>query len=290
MINYTTNQNSKAAVKPGVMYITATPIGNLKDITIRALEVLQNVDFIICEDSRKTSILLQHYGIKAKLYVYNDHSGQLQRDNFLQFIKAGKSAALVSDAGMPLVADPGHKLVLAAIDEAIEINIVPGPSAVLSALALSGLPSERFIFYGFMPEKEVARVKAITELSKLAYSSIFFESARRLSACLAAIDKIMPKRNVAIAREMTKIHEEVYRGTVTEALKWCLEHKNMKGEVVVILAGEVESGYNEEQINHLISTMLGSHSVKDLAKIISTATGLSKKRAYELCLRMQTLQ
>jgi len=280
-------QKGRFATKPGTIYITATPIGNLGDITIRAIETLQSVDFIICEDTRKTAILLKHYGIKSKLFIYNDHSDSAQRDKFISQLQAGKSAALVSDAGMPLIADPGYKLIADAVAAGVEVSVIPGPSATLSAIALSALPSDRFIFYGFMPEKEAARQKAVEEITPLPYTTVFFESPKRLSSLLEFMASVMPQRKMAIAREITKLHEEVYRGDVAGALAWASAHTHLKGEIVVVLDAGITDKQTPEQLESLALQMLESHSIKDTAQELSKSFSIPKKQLYELCLKLK---
>lgn len=280
-------QKGNFAIQPGTLYITGTPIGNLGDITIRALEVLSTVDFIICEDTRKTSILLQHYGIKAKLMVYNDHSTARERNGFINMLQNGQNAALVSDAGMPLIADPGYKLVVDITASDLRVEVIPGPSATLSAIALSGLPSERFVFYGFMPEREVAKRKAIAEFKCTPYTIVFFESPKRLISSLLLMDEVMPLRKIAITREITKLYEEVYRGDVVEALSWAKSHACLKGEIAVVVAPETKSEQEPIQLEVLAMEMLKSHSIKDTANELAKNFSVPKKQIYELCLKIK---
>lgn len=280
-------QKSRFATNPSTIYITATPIGNLSDITIRAIQVLESVDFIICEDTRKTAILLQHYGIKSKLFIYNDHSDAVNRKKLLDQVAIGKSAAIVSDAGMPLIADPGYKLIGEAIHLGISISIIPGPSSTLSALALSGLPSDKFFFYGFMPEKSSARKKALEELQFLSYTSVFFESSKRLKDLLLDMKDLMPSRKISIARELTKLHEEVYRGDVTSAIEWINSHPCLKGEIVVVLDGKKEEHHKESEIESIILNMLNTSSMKETVEEISKTFSIPKKKVYNMCLKLR---
>jgi 16S rRNA (cytidine1402-2'-O)-methyltransferase len=276
------------ATKAGVLYITGTPIGNLSDITIRAIEVLRQVDFIICEDTRKTANLLNHYNIRTKLFVYNDHATSEQRAKYIKMIQSGMCAALVSDAGMPLIADPGYKLVRAAIEGDIEISVIPGPSAVISALSLSGLASDRFTFYGFLPTKASARFKLIHELQVSPYTSIMFETTKRLVNLLEAIKNVMPDRPISIAREMTKLFEEVYRGSVTDAHAWAQNHLNLKGELVLVLEGGYDQSKTDINRAKLMAIeLLKSSSIKNTVAELTTKFDLPKKELYDLCLTLK---
>jgi 16S rRNA (cytidine1402-2'-O)-methyltransferase len=280
-------KKSRFAINPKTIYITATPIGNLGDITIRALEVLQDVDFIVCEDTRKTGVLLQYYGIKSKLFIYNDHSNDIQRSKLLCMLQSGKSAALVSDAGMPLISDPGYKLIGDCIKEGVSFSVIPGASSTISAIALSGLPSDKFLFYGFLPDKSSARKKVLDDIQFLQYTLILFETAKRLKDSLKDMNEFMPFRKISIAREITKLHEEVYRGTISEAVAWADSHTHLKGEIVIVLDGyhKVNTS-SDEEIKNIALNMLKTSSLKDTVEEISKTFSIKKKQVYEICLKL----
>jgi 16S rRNA (cytidine1402-2'-O)-methyltransferase len=216
------------------LFIVSTPIGNLKDITLRALEVLTEVDFIICEDTRVTGILLNHYEIKKELISFNAQSEASKIDFVLNKIKSGKSCALVSDAGTPAISDPGIRLVNAAIQNGITVEPVPGVSAVITALSIAGLPTDSFVFEGFIPQKK-GRQKKLLQLADEERTVVLYESTYRIEKLLNELNEYMPDRFVVIARELTKKFEETWRGKPFELLAE-LNDKTIKGEFVVVIA------------------------------------------------------
>src|SRR5476649_1094643 len=217
------------------LYVTATPIGHARDISLRALEVLTGADLIACEDTRVTAKLLAIHGISRPLTAYNDHNAARERPRLLGKLKQGARIALVSDAGTPLVSDPGFKLVREAIEEDIPVHAIPGASAVLTGLALSGLPSDRFLFAGFLSSKAGERDAILSELNSLRATLIFFESAQRLSDTLAAMVQILGARTAVVAREMTKLHEEVRRGTLADLAAHYAAADTPRGEVTLLV-------------------------------------------------------
>ena len=221
---------------PGVLYIVSTPIGNLEDITLRALRVLKEVDLIAAEDTRRTRRLLTHYGIHKPLISYHEHNRRMREKTLLHDLREGKSVALVTDAGTPGISDPGEELVRRAIQEGFSLVPIPGPVALVAALSVSGLPTESFLFYGFLPSKAAARRKWLTSLKERPETLVFYESPRRLSSLLDDAARILGERRVVVAREMTKVYEEVYRGTISEVLEQ-MGKEEVKGEVTVILEG-----------------------------------------------------
>jgi len=222
--------------RPGILYVVSTPIGNLEDITLRALRVLKEVDLIAAEDTRRTRQLLTHYGIHKPLISYHEYNRRRREKTLLQELREGKSIALVTDAGTPGISDPGEDLVRGAIQESIPLVPIPGPAALVSALSVSGLPTESFLFYGFLPSKAAARKKWLASLKDRPETLVFYESPRRLGSLLEDAAQILGERRVVVAREMTKVYEEVYRGTITEVLDQ-LGEEEVKGEVTVILEG-----------------------------------------------------
>jgi 16S rRNA (cytidine1402-2'-O)-methyltransferase len=222
--------------QPGVLYVVSTPIGNLEDITLRALRVLREVDLIAAEDTRRTRQLLTHYGIRKPLISYHDFNRRMREKTLLQELREGKSIALVTDAGTPGISDPGEELVLGAVQESIPLVPIPGPAALISALSVSGLPTESFLFYGFLPSRAAARKKWLASLKDRPETLVFYESPRRVGSLLQDAAQILGDRRVVVAREMTKVYEEVYRGSVSEVLER-LGEEEVKGEVTIILEG-----------------------------------------------------
>lgn len=219
-----------------MLYLVATPIGNLKDITLRALEVLKSADVVISEDTRRTGQLLTHHGISKPLLSFHEHSGPGRVREILSLLKEGKHAALVSDAGTPLISDPGFPLVREAIREGIRVESIPGPSAVVSALAVSGLPTERFSFLGFLPAKSSARKKELERAVPLEHTLVFFESPHRIGKTLQAMEEIFGDREAVVCRELTKKFEEVKRGTLSD-LASHFNNGKVLGEIVLVVAG-----------------------------------------------------
>ncbi len=226
-----------------MLYLVSTPIGNLKDLTLRALEVLKSADVIACEDTRRTGQLLKHYNLSApgggglKLLSFHDHSGPGRVREIISLLKEGKCVALVSDGGTPLISDPGFPLVREAIREGISVESVPGPSAVTAALVASALPTERFTFFGFLPAKSVRRKKELRAAGELEHTLVFFESPYRVGAVLTEMLEVMGDREAAVCRELTKKFEETVRGNLSE-LAEKFKGKKVLGEIVLVIAGK----------------------------------------------------
>ncbi len=217
-------------------YLVSTPIGNLSDITARAVDILRSVDLILAEDTRKTRILLRAYGISTPVRSYHDHNKERITPMIIRQLREGKRAALVADAGTPSISDPGYYLVRKVIDEGISMTAVPGASAVQTALVLSGLPTDRFTFWGYIPRKKRERERVLLEAGENRGTSIFFESPRRLIATLEVIDSLLVKREVVVARELTKVHEEVVRGTAAEIMNH-FKRTGVRGEITLLIRG-----------------------------------------------------
>ncbi len=220
----------------GTLYIVSTPIGNLEDITLRALRILKEVDLIAAEDTRRTLLLLRRYGIQTQMTSYFEGNEMKKRESILSRLKEGDRVALVSDAGTPGISDPGYRLIRLAIENSIPVIPVPGPSAVLTALSVSGLPTDAFLFKGFLPNKSKRRRDLLKELEEVRETLIFYESPHRLSETMRDIFEILGDREIVLTRELTKIYEEVLRGTVSEMIKQIGE-KKLKGEITLILSG-----------------------------------------------------
>jgi len=266
------------ALKPG-LYIVATPIGNLGDLTYRAAETLRKADRVLAEDTRVTGKLLAHIGAKPPMSRYDDHSSDEERDRIIA--QLGDSAiALVSDAGTPLISDPGYKLVRAARDAGHMVTTIPGPSAVIAALTLAGLPSDRFLFAGFLPAKAKARRDVLAELAAIRATLVFYESGPRLGESLAAMASVLGPRDAAVAREITKLHEECVTGTLAE-LANRYASAPPKGEIVIIVAppGEAPEA-SEEDLDRAIDQALSRLSASRAAAEVAERLGIPRKRAY----------
>lgn len=278
-----TSRESK--LSPG-LYVVATPIGNLRDMTLRGLDVLAGVDAVVCEDTRVTGKLLKAYGIKAlQVIAYHEHNAAAMRPGLLRRLAAGEALALTSDAGTPLVSDPGYKLVREAADSGIEVFALPGASASLAALVSSGLPTDRFMFAGFLPPRRAARRKVLGELAALRATLIFFESTRRLAASLADMAAVLGPRAAAVARELTKLHEETRRDTLPALAAHYQSAGPPKGEAVVVVgppAGEAAIA----DIDAMLSEALDGMSVRDAAAAISTASGRPRREVYARALEI----
>ena len=265
----------------------ATPIGNLRDITLRALDVLAAADHLACEDSRVTRKLLAAYNISRPLVSYHEHSAPKLRPRLIRALQNGQSVALVSDAGTPLISDPGFKLVRAAHEAGLPVIAVPGPSAPLAALTLSGLPSDRFLFAGFLPAKPGARRRALGELAAIPATLVFFESPRRLAATLAAMREAFGDRPAALTRELTKRFEEVRRGTLGELAARIAEQGPPKGEVTLVVAGAAaETGVDEADLDTRLTAALDGASLRDAVSQVAAATGLPRKLVYRRALEL----
>lgn len=219
----------------GTLYLVATPIGNLADITHRALQVLKDVDLIACEDTRHTHKLLHHYGIETKTISYHEHNEQQRAAELIDLIKQGSDIAVVSDAGTPSISDPGFRLVRAAIENEVAVVPVPGPSALITALIAAGLPTDEFFFAGFLPARSNARRARLDELQSVPGTLIFYEAPHRLAATLKDAHEILGERDAVVARELTKLHEEIRRGRLSELATHYANEENPRGEIVVLM-------------------------------------------------------
>ncbi len=264
---------------PG-LYLVATPIGNLRDVTLRALDVLRSASVVACEDTRITRRLLDRYDITTPLSRYDDHSSEADRQRLIDRMKAGEAVALASDAGTPLVSDPGFKLVRAAIAEGVDVVPIPGPSSVLAALCLAGLPTDRFSFGGFLPEKQVARQNALNEALRLPGTIVVFESARRLPASLADLAAIAPGRPVVVARELTKHFEEAVRGTAAELAARYHKDGPPRGEVVLVIGPPDEADPDAADLDAALRSALRDLSVKEASSAVAFMLKLPRRQVY----------
>lgn len=271
------------------LYVVATPIGNLKDVTFRALSVLAAADAVLAEDTRVTKRLLAHYGITTPLLTYNEHSNEAVRERMLHRLQQGQALALVSDAGTPLVSDPGYRLVEAAIGEGLPVTPIPGPSAVLTALVVSGLPTDRFFFEGFLPPKSAARRTRLSEIAAIPGTLMLFEAPHRLPEMLADAAEILGERPAVVARELTKLYETVRRGSLSELAAQFAEEGPPKGEIVVLIGPGAEEPAGPErdlELDEKLRAALSVHSIKDAAALISAETGLAKREVYNRALAL----
>jgi 16S rRNA (cytidine1402-2'-O)-methyltransferase len=273
-------------LKPG-LYLVATPIGNLGDITLRALSVLARADIVYCEDTRHSRTLFSHFGIGATLRPYHEHSGDEQRQRVLAELADGKIVALISDAGTPLVSDPGFKLVREAVVAGHAAFAIPGASALLSALSVSEQPTDAFFFAGFLPPKEAARRSRIAELKAVPGTLVFYEAPSRTGAALADLAAVLGPRPAAVARELTKLHEEVLRAPL-DVLAESVARQEPKGEIVIVVGPPVAAEVSDETIEERLGEALAGMSVRDAAKTVAEMLGVPKARVYDLALRAKS--
>lgn len=269
---------------PG-LYIVATPIGNLGDLSRRAVTVLGAVAAVACEDTRVTGKLMHHLGTKTKLIRYDDHASDATRDHILG-LAALQPVALVSDAGTPLISDPGYQLVKAARERGIAVTSIPGPSAAIVALTLAGLPSDRFLFAGFLPSKAKARADTLAELAAIKATLVFYETTPRLTAALAAITEVLPGRDVAVARELTKLYEECRSGSPAELIAHYEAHPP-RGEIVLVIAPPGEVVTSAADADALLIAALKSHKASQAAAEVARATGLDRKALYARAMELK---
>lgn len=267
---------------PPGLHLVATPIGNLKDIGLRALEILAGADVIACEDTRVTRRLTERYGIATPLTPYHEHNAAGARPRLLARLAEGQSVALVSDAGTPLISDPGYKLVRATQDAGYSVTAVPGASAILAALSVAGLPTDRFFFEGFLPPKQTARQKRIVTLAAVPATLVFYESGQRLCATLADLAAGLGARAAAICRELTKLHEEIRRDDLATLAATYAAGQETRGEIVIVVAPPPdEQNTAAEDIDGLLRKALSRVSVKDAVVEVALATGQSRREIYQ---------
>jgi 16S rRNA (cytidine1402-2'-O)-methyltransferase len=269
------------------LYVVATPIGNLGDITLRALDVLAGVDFVICEDTRVSGKLLSYYGIKKPLVSYNDHNAGQKRDDIIKRIKQGASAAIISDAGTPLISDPGYKLTKACMNENLYVTALPGASAVMAGLTLSAQPTDAFCFIGFLPSKTGARKKELARWKNTHATLIAFETAPRLVAALGDIHEILGNREVAVAREITKMFEESRRGHVLDLINHYETAGAPKGEIVLVIGAAVEGDEAAVDMQALLKKAMKTMSLREAATHVAVLTGKPRKDIYNLALKIR---
>ena len=267
------------------LYVTATPIGNLGDISRRALDLFRSADFIICEDKRVSGKLLSYYEIKTPMISYHDHNSQAVMPKLIDELKAGKTMALITDAGTPLISDPGYKLVNECRNQGIMVTSLPGASAVLCALTCAGMATDKFFFSGFLPSKTVARKKEINKLSKIPATLVYFESPKRLLASLKDLREVLGDRNAAVCRELTKLYEEIRKDNLDNLIEHYEGLQTPKGEIVVL----IEQGKEKKLVNDLDSALddaLKKLSVKEAVFAVTYMTGRKRKEVYKRALEL----
>ena len=269
------------------LYVVATPIGNLEDITLRAIRALNEVGLIAAEDTRRTRVLLNAYGIKTALTSYHEHNKKAKLGYLLDCLQS-RDVALVSEAGMPGVSDPGYELIVAATQQGIRVIPIPGPSAVVTALAVSALPTNRFTYLGFLPKRKAERIRFLGSIAHEQGTIVAFESPHRLLSSLSDMAQVLGNRRIAVARELTKIHEEVFRGTIQEAMEY---FQQPRGEFTLVIEGKKEEAEEslltpkiEKELRSLIDKGIAA---KEIVARLSPTTGLSRKELYRACLRLK---
>ncbi len=274
-------------MKPGTLYLVATPIGNLEDITFRAVRTLKEVDLIACEDTRHTRTLLDRYGIRTALLSYHEHNEHRRAPELVGRLAEGESVALVSDAGTPVLSDPGYAVLQLAIQHGIDVVPIPGPSAITAALAVSGLPPDHFLFCGFLPRRSAERRRILAELAPLPWTLIVFEAPHRIGSALADIHAVLGNRRLAVVRELTKRFEEVIRGSAEDVMTQ-VRDSPPRGELTVVIEG---AGQDQVTVTplpdvaaHLKQLLAEGNSAKDAAKVVAATHRLPKRTVYQLAL------
>jgi 16S rRNA (cytidine1402-2'-O)-methyltransferase len=270
---------------PGTLYIVATPIGNLEDITLRALRVLKEVDVVAAEDTRHTQVLLNHYGIQAPLTSYHEHNERTKAEALVKQLLKGQDVALVSDAGTPAISDPGFRLVKQAVDAGIRVIPLPGASALTAVLSASGLPTDRVVFEGFLPAKKKPRREKLRALRDEARTLLFYEAPHRLAETLDDVHELLGDREAVLAREVSKVHEEFLRGRISELLH-ALRRREIRGEFTLIISGSAgEIAVTEDRLKAEIRELhLRGMRVKEIAEVLGEKFGYPKKEIYRLAL------
>jgi len=287
------NKNNNSHIK-GILYIVATPIGNLGDITQRAIDTLKQVDHICAEDTRNTRKLLTHFGIQGDLHACHDHNERQKISTLKNWLDAGKNVALVSDAGTPLISDPGYHLVSELGQDGYSIVPIPGASAIITALSVAGLPTDRFTFEGFLPAKSSARVKTLKANAKETRTQVYYESSHRIVATIDDMLEVFGSdRNVVLARELTKMFEQIYRGDLTGLQEWIsADRMHQKGEFVLMLMGHIEESESDEisgSTQDLLKILVDELPVKQASALAAKITGKKKNELYKQAMELKKL-
>jgi 16S rRNA (cytidine1402-2'-O)-methyltransferase len=277
------------SIIPGSLYVVATPIGNIEDLSARAIKVLGSVDIILAEDTRHSGYLLHKLGISTPMLAHHDHNENKQVAGIIKRLSNGETVALISDAGTPLISDPGYSLVIAAHEEGISVIPVPGPSALISALSVAGLETDRFVFEGYLPAKKIARQKYMQALSNETRTLVFYEVPHRIMQSLDdLIDCFGSGRVAALVKELTKVHETVYRATLSDLKSWLEEDKSrQKGEFVLLIQGVTEAAFDEQVASRILKVLLQSVTVKEATSIATEILGGNRNELYQLALQLK---
>ncbi len=277
------------SILKGALYIVATPIGNLEDLSPRAKAVLKNVDLIVAEDTRHSKPMLNQFGIETKIRAYHDHNERIQTPVLIEQLQAGMSIALISDAGTPLICDPGYHLLLAAHAEKIKVIPVPGPSALISALSVAGFSSEKFVFEGYLPARKTARRQRLQQLKGETRTLVFYEAPHRILASIEdAIICYGDERQAVIAKEISKRHENIQRGRLSGLLAWLHSDKDLsKGEFVVVIQGDKTSQFDTQEASRILKILLADHSVKQAARLTGEIMQGNRNDIYKLAMDLK---
>ena len=266
----------------GTLYVVATPIGNLEDLSFRAVRTLREADLIACEDTRQTRKLLEHYGIQKPLVSYHEHNERARAAELIGELEAGRSVALVSDAGTPLIADPGYRLVAQARERGIPVSPIPGPSSILTAMSASGLPTDSFLFCGFLPAKAGQRRKALEASAGSEATLVYFETPHRVLDALEDIAQVLGDRPVVLARELTKIHEEFLQGTAAELRDVLAKRPAVKGEIVLMIGKGEGTAQDERTIEQAVAELIAQGTPRmEALKTVARRRGISKREVYK---------
>jgi 16S rRNA (cytidine1402-2'-O)-methyltransferase len=272
---------------PAGLYLVATPIGNLRDVTIRAIDTLKRVQVIYCEDTRITGRLLDTYGISTRMSPYHDHNAARVRPKIIERIKCGEAVALVSDAGTPLISDPGYKLVRAALETGLKVVPLPGPSALLAALVPAGLPTDRFLFVGFAPVKSAARRKLCREFATVNASLVIYETGTRLRSCLKDMLAVLGPREACLARELTKLYESFHRGSLKDLAQFYEDNPAPRGEMVLVIGPPGVDDEATDNWENDLAEELEQRSLRDAVDAVAHSRGLPRKEVYRRALTLQ---
>ena len=276
------------SIIPGALYVVATPIGNLQDISLRALDVLRNVDLILAEDTRHSARLLGHFGINTAVGSFHDHSDRKRTADLIHRLQGGAALALITDAGTPLISDPGYPLVNTALAQGIRVIPIPGPSALISALSVAGLPTEKFVFEGFLPAKKTPRLRHLQELALEDRTQVFYEAPHRICRLLEDLIRCYgPQRPATLAKELTKIYENIRKDTLDNLYRWLQEDDaRQKGEFVLIVAGKIASVPENSELERVLRVLLRTMSASEAVAVAAEILQEPRNKLYKLAVKL----
>jgi 16S rRNA (cytidine1402-2'-O)-methyltransferase len=282
------SSNAQGRLAPGALFVVATPIGNLEDLSFRAVRVLREVKVIACEDTRHTRLLLQRHAIVTPLVSYHEHNERSRAPELVRRLRAGESVALVSDAGTPLLSDPGYTLIREAISSGVPVVPIPGPSAITAALSVAGLPTDRFVFLGFLPRKSAERRRVLEAVQGIPWTLVLFEAPTRVEATLTELQAILGDRPIALMRELTKRFEEVLRGTPREVLAQA-QGRRLRGEVTVVVGGASPAATSAGDPQKELKALLAAGTPPtEAVRLVAQAHGIPRRAVYDLAVRLKT--